>query len=61
MLRRITIAESQNFNCYIMHDKKDKCSSKLEAATLKMLRRMNVAESFNLNCCKTHVEKDKCC
>ena len=33
MLRRITVAESQNFNYYMIHVKKDKCCSKLAAAT----------------------------
>ena len=47
MLRRITVAESQNLNC-IIHVKKDKCCSKLAAATWYMLRRITVAESRNL-------------
>ena len=33
MLRRITVAENRNLNCYMIHVKKDKCCSKLAAAT----------------------------
>ena len=33
ILRRITVAVSQNLNCYMIHVKKDKCCSKLAAAT----------------------------
>ena len=61
MLRRITVSESQNLNCYMIYVKKDKCYSKLAAATGYMLRRITVAESLNLNCYMIHVKKDKCC
>ena len=61
MLRRITVAVSQNLNCYMIHVKKDKCCSKLAAATWYMLRRITVAESRNCNCYMIHVKKDKCC
>ena len=61
MLRRITVAESQNLNCYVIHGKKDKCCSKLAAATWYMLRRITDAESQNLNCYMIYVKKDDCC
>ena len=61
MLRRITVAESQKLNCYMIHVKKDKCCSKLAAATRYMLRRITVPESWNLNYYLIHVKKDKCC
>ena len=54
MLRRISVAESQNLKCYIIHVKKDKCCSKLAAATGYMLRRITVAESQNLNSYMIH-------
>ena len=61
MLRRISVAESQNLNCYMIHVKKDKCCSKIAAATGYMLRRITVSESQNLNSYMIHVKKDKCC
>ena len=45
----------------MIHVKKDKCCSKLAAATSYILRRITVAESRNLNCYMIHVKKDKCC
>ena len=35
-------AESQNLNCYMIHVKKDKCCSKIAAASGYMLRRITV-------------------
>ena len=57
MLRRITVAERRNVNCYMIHVKKDKCCSKLAAATGYMLRRITVAERRNVNCYMIHVKK----
>ena len=61
MLRRITVAERLNLNCYMIHVKKDKCCSKIAAAIGYMLRRITVAERLNLNSYMIHVKKDKCC
>ena len=61
MLRRITVAERRNVNYYMIHVKKDKCCSKLAAATGYMLRRITVAGSQNFNYYMIHVKKDKCC
>ena len=45
----------------MIYVKKDKCCSKLAAATRYMLRRINVAESQTLNCYMIYVKKNKCC
>ena len=49
----------------MIHVKKDKCCSKLAAATWYMLRRISVAESRNLKNFKLlyviYVKKDNCC
>ena len=48
MLRSINDAESQTLNCYMIYVKKDKCRTKLAAATRYMLRRINVVQSWQL-------------